>query len=364
MLHVFRTTDYIAKQQNITISNPEKENGKQDYSDGKPQDVIEAFPNSARTENTKYIDLNSSEKANSKKVAKLPSQSVGDNKSLQNEINSFPAMEKTNEERYGKSTDGKDEKNPHQEDVVTKANEYSKHSEPCPKNEIECEASIPKGQGTIKVDMLEPNDWWKNEVPSTTKMKSKSDKTLFKSSLEDNEYTFMSRELNSNEEDYHSVHDYLEKEMADLIQRKINYDQNKKMGRNKRNIVDFDYLQSIPSDYKDKEIVRNAKINRFPDTERTRGERKRLGNSVFGFSVRGKKPPIIDFENMAPIKSQHKHHGKHGKMKMININQFPHTERLMAPGKKALAAERSYTRDRKKHRRRHKTHHLRHGIKA
>ena len=190
-------------------------------------------------------------------------------------------MEKTNEERYGKSTDGKDEKNPHQEDVVTKANEYSKHSEPCPKNEIECEASIPKGQGTIKVDMLEPNGWWKNEVHSTTKMKSKSDKTLFKSSLEDNEYTFMSRELNSNEEDYRSVHDYLEKEMADLIQRKINYDQNKKMGRNKRNIVDFDYLQSIPSDYKDKEIVRNAKINRFPDTERTRGERKRLGNSVF-----------------------------------------------------------------------------------
>ena len=81
------------------------------------------------------------------------------------------------------------------------------------------------------------------------------------------------------------------------------------MGRNKRNIVDFDYLQSIPSDYKDEEIVRNTKINRFPDTDRTRGEKKRLGNSVFGLSVGGKKLPIIDFENMA----QHKHHGKHGK---------------------------------------------------
>ena len=349
-----------AKLQNMTISKPEKENEKQDYSDGKPQDVIEAFPNSARTEDKKHTDLNSSAKTYSKKVAKLPSQSVGDNKSLQNEISSFLAMEKTNEERYGKSRDGKDEKNPHKEDVATKTNDYSKHSKPCSKSEIECEASISKGQGTLKVEMLEPNNWSKNEVPPSTKMKSNSDKTLFKSSLEDNEYTFMSRELNSNEKDYHSVHDYLEKEMVDLIKRKINYDQNKKMGRNKRNIVDFDYLQSIPSDYKDEEIVRNAKINRFPDTERTRGERKRLSNSVFGFSVRGKKLPIIDFENMAPVKSQHKHHGKHGKMKMININQFPHTERLMAPGKMELSTERTYVRDRKKHRRRHKKHHSRH----
>ena len=349
-----------AKQQNMTISKPENENEKQDYSYGNPQDVIEVFPNGVRTEDKKHTYLNSSAKTHSKKVAKLPSQEVVDNKSLQKEINSFPAMEKINEWRYGKSRDGKDQKNPPQDDQGDEGNDYSKHSKPCSKSDIECEASISKGQGTLRVEMLEPNDWSKNEVPLTTKMKSNSDKTFFKSSLEDDEYTFLSKELNSNEEDYHSVHDYLEKEMADLIERKINYDRNKKMGRKKRSIVEFDYLESIPSDYKDKEIVRNDKINRFPDTERTRGERKRSGNSVFGFSVRGKRLPIIDFENMAPIKSKHKHHGKHRKMKMININQFPHTERLMAPGKMELDTEKRDRRDRKKHRRGSKKHHMKH----
>ena len=111
--------------------------------------------------------------------------------------------------------------------------------------------------------------------------------------------------------------------------RRIKYEQDKNI-RFKRSIVDFNEFDAGTSKHEIGDPNLNElKINAFPDTERTRGEKRDIDSSIFGIAA-NERSPITDFENSGTRNRKHRH-GKHTG-KIIRISQFPHTERLMAPG--------------------------------
>ena len=121
--------------------------------------------------------------------------------------------------------------------------------------------------------------------------------------------------------------------MEDQIERKILSEEDKK-SRNKRSIVDFNNVKKELTANKLREGASNemTNVNNFPDSERTQGENRETRNSIFGLKVK-KRKPIVNFGDFG-IQGKFRKRGD----KIISINQFPRTERLMAP--KALKHER------------------------
>ena len=128
-------------------------------------------------------------------------------------------------------------------------------------------------------------------------------------------------------------HRILDSEMKDRIEKKVLFKEDKKR-RNKRNIVDFENGRKEVTEYKLRDDAANdmTKINHFPDSERTKGKNLHPKNFIFGLKVK-KRKPITNFEDFE-LQSKSRRRGD----KIININQFPRTERLIAP--KALKHER------------------------
>jgi hypothetical protein len=117
-------------------------------------------------------------------------------------------------------------------------------------------------------------------------------------------------------------------EMEDLLKRKEKYETHDKR-KHKRSITDFDKLDTESSNYNNwDQKAKLTKLDEFPDTESTRAERIhiRIGDSIFGLKPKNRRP-ITDFEDVSvnPKYRNGIHHES-----LINVNQFPRTERLMA----------------------------------
>ena len=97
--------------------------------------------------------------------------------------------------------------------------------------------------------------------------------------------------------------------------------------RDKRSIIDFNSMKNEGMHYASKEfgIGEMAKINRFPDSERTKRKKHKTKASIFGFNL-NKRHPITDFEDLA-VKGKIKHY----KNEILKVSKLPHTERLMSP---------------------------------
>ena len=112
-----------------------------------------------------------------------------------------------------------------------------------------------------------------------------------------------------------------------------------RIGREKRSIVDFNNLERERTDFASREDAtgKMAKINRFPDSERTMRRKKKIRNSIFGLTMNQRRP-ITDFDH--PKLNRKSETFKNGAGK---ANHFPRTERLMAP--KALKHRRKSNSD-------------------